>query len=435
MMALVLVGQSFYSVVQASAVYAAISPIVSPDAMHNWQTADNTGNGGSVDFVNTLGFDSSGSAQFNLFGTSQSQSLRTSVYAATKLSDITVLAYASNVKAGSTAAPSLRLAIDKDITDGDSSSEGWLIYSPYENGQVVQGQWQRQNAREGLWWFSDPAVFSQMCSQLHPCSLNTVITLYPNAGVASGEGVSFTVNGSEETSISNVDKFMFNDDTYDFEAITAPRQISPAHNSTLGDLALLATWQSVPAASRYIYESYNDEAATQLRVSEAITDTKKSETNLANGMILWWRVKAVDTQGDEGGWSELWKVTVNNAGIEGTAAVLGDGHAEELLTQMARLNEPFDVPNSEDTFIAPHVLNAIEAAGSRSDIVKVQVANSPIADHGVNTGTAVPTERGWKFFGVLWYWWVFLVGVLVFMIMRVSSNRSVRSFLYSSDQI
>ena len=42
------------------------------------------------------------------------------------------------------------------------------------------------------------------------------------------------------------------------------------------------------------------------------TETQKTATNVANGTVFWWRVKAIDAQGNEGSWSELWKVVVDN---------------------------------------------------------------------------------------------------------------------------
>ncbi|MDN5274149.1 MAG: hypothetical protein JWP06_50 [Candidatus Saccharibacteria bacterium] len=432
---LALMIQPFYGFIQSPTAYAASSSVVSPDAMHGWQVGDPTGNGGSVNFANSIASAGLGSAQFSLPGINQTQSLQLSTYGSTKLADLSTLAYDTYVYTGTTAAPSLRLAIDKDVTDSDTSSQGYLVYSPYQNGSVVAGQWQHQNARDGLWWFSDASNLT--CSQLSPCSLNAIITLYPHIGISSG-GIDLTSsNSGGEPSTSNVDTLMVNDDSFNFEAISAPQLISPTATSIQSDPTLVSKWQAVPTASKYIYESYNDEAATQLRVHEVATDTQKSETNVADG-TSWWRVKAIDQQGNEGGWSDLWKVIIGKRVAAGSGIVSGNdsGQTQELLTQMARLNEPFTVPSSLDTFIAPHVLNnAIDTAGDSSSVQQAHVAVNPVADHGVSTAAAVPTENGWKFFGVLWYWWIVPVLITGFILARIANRPARRPFLYSSDQV
>jgi hypothetical protein len=113
----------------------------------------------------------------------------------------------------------------------------------------------------------------------------------------------------------------------------------------------------------------------------------------------------------------------------------GSEQTQELLTQMARLNEPFTVPNSVDVFIAPHILSAIDTAGDSSSVQQAQMAAGPVTDHGVSTAAAVPTENGWKFFGILWYWWIVPVLSIGFMLARIANRPARRTFLYSSDQV
>lgn len=439
MMVLVLVAQILCGLVQPATVYAATALTISPDAMHDWQVTDDTANGGTVHFVRTSGSIGSGSAQFSLPGINQTQSLYMLGYGTTKLTDISTLAYDTYIATPTSIAPSLQLAIDTDTIDSDTSPQGQLVYSPYQNGQVTEGQWQHHNVRSGLWWFSDPAPFNMTCSQVSPCTLDAIITLYPNIGVSSSGGIGFVATNTAEPSISNVDGLMFNDDVYNFEAITAPQLVAPLNGSS-NESTLVSSWQSVPTASKYIYESYSDDAMTQLRSSDAVTGTQKTEADLADSTTLWWRVKAVDAQGDEGNWSELWKVTVakEEVLVSGIVSGEGSGQTEELIAQLVRLNEPFAVPHSLDTFGAPHVYTVMDGEGAvtSSDALSRAAIDSPVADQGVRTSAAVPTESGWKFFGVLWYWWALPIGALVAVVMRtVRLVRNSRTFLYSSDQI
>jgi hypothetical protein len=66
-----------------------------------------------------------------------------------------------------------------------------------------------------------------------------------------------------------------------------------------------------------------------------------------------------------------------------------------------------------------------------------KIVDRPSADGGVEPAAVVmPTESGWKFFGILWYWWILPVGVLIAAVVRSARLvRDSRTFLYSSDQI
>ena len=91
----------------------------------------------------------------------------------------------------------------------------------------------------------------------------------------------------------------------------APTPLSPSNNAYISDTSVLTTeWSSVSGATKYIYESYNDENATDLRWHAEYTSTSKIAHNVADS-TFWWRVKAVDDLGNEGQWSDLWKVTID----------------------------------------------------------------------------------------------------------------------------
>ena len=97
----------------------------------------------------------------------------------------------------------------------------------------------------------------------------------------------------------------------DYWELQAPTLIDPANNSFVQGASLTSSWSSVQGAAKYIYESYHDAGATNLRWHAEHTSTSKTATNVSDA-VFWWRVKAVDSVGNEGPWSDLWKVTVDN---------------------------------------------------------------------------------------------------------------------------
>jgi hypothetical protein len=92
-----------------------------------------------------------------------------------------------------------------------------------------------------------------------------------------------------------------------------PNLISPANNSYHTSSTLTNSWNTVSDAVLYIYESYNDAGATDLRWHQEITapSTSKTAVGVADA-IFWWRVKAVDAAGNVSDWSDLWKITVDS---------------------------------------------------------------------------------------------------------------------------
>lgn len=295
---------------------AATMTTVSPDAMNGWLAVDDNGKGGSLDFINTHGSVGTGSAQLTTSTSLQGYMMYKPAYGGMKLVDMTSLSYDTYVKTGNNMiAPALQFDIDKDVTDADVNWQGRLVSEPYRNGSVVDGQWQSQSALSGKWWFSKPASFDGNCSQASPCTLDTITTLYGSIGVRSvnGGGVGFKAGSGWNVPFEGgVDNFVINGDVYNFEAIAAPQLESPANNVWVQGATLVNKWSPVVGATKYKYESYHDAGATNQRWSQVTTDTQKSATNVADGTVFWWRVKAIDAQGNEGRWSELWKVVIDN---------------------------------------------------------------------------------------------------------------------------
>ncbi len=96
-------------------------------------------------------------------------------------------------------------------------------------------------------------------------------------------------------------------------SLSTPQLLSPTDNAIVNGTTITSEWQSVTDATNYIYESYNDAAATSMRHTATYATTSTTETNVTDGTVFWWRVKAVATSGAESDWSPLWKVTVDNS--------------------------------------------------------------------------------------------------------------------------
>jgi hypothetical protein len=117
--------------------------------------------------------------------------------------------------------------IDYDLTDGDASWQGRLVYDPYRTlgNTPVKGTWQTWNALNGVWWAYNPPAWMTIGPVSNPCSLSTLLASYPNAGVlVSTAGIGFKVgDGWANGFIGNVDNFVIgvggNTDTYDFEPL------------------------------------------------------------------------------------------------------------------------------------------------------------------------------------------------------------------------
>lgn len=202
---------------------AAGTTVVSPANMDGWSGVDDNGYGGSLSFVNGPGATplGTGSAQLNTTTTSQGYMLAKSAYGGTKLSALSNLSYETYVQQGNnTIAPSLQLNITSDVVN-NATWQGRLVYEPYQNGHatVTDGVWQPQNALSGLWWLTKPALFGNNCGQSTPCTLGQIESLYPDAGISTSQPlVGFKAGSNWVPFIGNVDDFVINDDTYDFEA-------------------------------------------------------------------------------------------------------------------------------------------------------------------------------------------------------------------------
>ncbi len=209
---------------------AAATVTVTPQSMDGWAFVDDTNDttvtatGHMIKGPGTppLGI---GSAELETTSPIDGQALMKNAYAGRKFSDLTTLTYSTYVKAGNgTIAPSVQFSVDKDVTDSITSWQGRVVFEPYLNGTVTDGQWQSWAANNGNWWLTKPGLFNDTCPQSSPCTLNDLISAFPNIGVNGGSNAQILFKaGSGWTTqfVGDVDAltvaFSGNPTTYDFE--------------------------------------------------------------------------------------------------------------------------------------------------------------------------------------------------------------------------
>ncbi|MCG8462826.1 MAG: hypothetical protein MI919_41600 [Holophagales bacterium] len=125
-----------------------------------------------------------GAAIFEVDGTGR-MILGTDRYNGTRLDDLTLLEYSTYRlrPVDGVLALSLQINVDYDLTDGDESWQGRLVFEPYLDGSSVDSLvWQTWDAAAGLWWASG-SPGNGTCPQGAPCTWAQVLTAFPDAGV------------------------------------------------------------------------------------------------------------------------------------------------------------------------------------------------------------------------------------------------------------
>jgi hypothetical protein len=163
-----------------------------------WFFADESSSGGtsSGSFMNGPSSPPSGTGSVKLTVNAPGRILiGTTKYTGTKLSDIQVLRYSSYNQTSSTViTPALQFGYDADLTDGDVSFQGRLVYEPYNAGlTVLTGVWQTWNTLQGKWWASRGPVAAAApvgagCPISNPCTLQTILNKFPNLGIHTNPG-------------------------------------------------------------------------------------------------------------------------------------------------------------------------------------------------------------------------------------------------------
>ncbi len=92
--------------------------------------------------------------------------------------------------------------------------------------------------------------------------------------------------------------------------LDAPELLSPADDAFVTGNPT-QTWSAIDTADHYVYESFSDAGLTSPIYTTNVSGT--SRTVGGNQTItFWWRVKAVDANGNESAWSDARKLNVDN---------------------------------------------------------------------------------------------------------------------------
>lgn len=206
---------------------ATMTVVVTPDNMQGWGFFEEipTGSGGMVPGPSTPPV-GAGSANLIVDSTGR-EMLSTVAYAGTAFSSITTLQYSTYRASGSSAlAVSLQFDVDYDLTDGNTSWQGRIVFEPYYTNTVLTGVWQTwdtlTNVGTGNWWATG-APGSSVCPIGNPCTWSELLSAFPNAGVRANVGATHLKAGGPWTGgfNGNADKLVVGTTvdtiTYDFD--------------------------------------------------------------------------------------------------------------------------------------------------------------------------------------------------------------------------
>ncbi|HEY8886804.1 MAG TPA: hypothetical protein VIM31_04905 [Candidatus Microsaccharimonas sp.] len=170
---------------------------------------------------------------------------------------------------------------------------------------------------------------------------------------------------------------------------TAPTLVSPADGAIVNGASVTQTWSTTDTdIDHYVYESYNDAAATSLRFTANYTATSKTATNVANGSVYYWRVKAVDNLGNESLWSPLWKISVDSTAP--TATLIFPARGPSATSFQVKFSEAVNVADAKNP--ANYFLTNWPGAGGSGDLT----GHAGVTyDATSNTATVSFTTPGW----------------------------------------
>jgi hypothetical protein len=208
----------------------------SPDGW-TFDNTDNSGHNASGDFEVGPGAPplGAGSAQLVVGDATSSERIYDVFGSAITVGDLSALSYYSYVTtstAGSGSAPTLQF----DLFEGQAY-EGRLVFDPGLLLSTVDGTWQQWNAATAdAWYFSKTSLGTCLIGGSY-CTLSQAANVLDADGISLVD-VMFKAGSGQASFNGNVDDFVLNDTTYDFEAAaTVPE---PADLAIFGSaLALL----------------------------------------------------------------------------------------------------------------------------------------------------------------------------------------------------
>lgn len=296
--------------------FAATTVVVTPTNTQGWSSNNalaETRTNGQVGFVgdNTAPLGIGALSLVTGASTSPSPSQDKAQYmhaANTPIGDVTSLSYSAKQNSASFAdgQASYQLPVLLNGTAGFTT----FVYEPYNQepvGHIVNGTWQTWDASAGRFWSSKTVS----------CGSNTIVaggggapfytltdirTLCP-AAVVVGFGVNVGSNNPNYN--VEVDKVVFNDTTYDFEAVTTPTIISPANGSSVysSDLTKVDWTDSEGVGVTYQYAAYSDAGYTNLVYTQSGLSNSEIATPGTPPGEYYLQVRANDSNGNSSAWS------------------------------------------------------------------------------------------------------------------------------------
>ncbi len=219
---------------------------ITPGNPQGWGFFLESGTNGSGQFVTGPGAPpaGSGSSQLVVTAADTGSALGVIAYDGVLLADIDAMSYWTYRTSGSSAlAVALQMNVDLDVTDGDLSYQGRLVFEPYRNGSPAAGVWQQWDGINGgnaVWWATGSAGTTSGCTQSSPCTLSALLSGYPNAGIhASFPGIIFKAGSGWASFDGNVDQFSITisgaNDTYNFENLPVNNITQNSGHATIQD--------------------------------------------------------------------------------------------------------------------------------------------------------------------------------------------------------
>lgn len=156
-------------------------------------------------------------------------------------------------------------------------------------------------------------------------------------------------------------------------AVGASTLTAPFDGAVVSGTQYTMAWTKVAGAKEYQYESYSDANGLQKRwfTTYGGSTTSKVSFNIPE-QTYWWRIRAIDTNGVAGGWSQLWKLTVDNTAPTTTLTTSSPSGAPNLYNGPITITGTVGVAEKN---LASHTFTVTNPQGVVSIIGPISTAN------------------------------------------------------------
>jgi nitrous oxidase accessory protein NosD len=222
---------------------ASTTVVVKPSNLDGWAFVQEGATGAGA-FVTGPPSQPAGTGSARLVVDSTGREILGKLWPGTRLDEISDLEYSTwqPTGTGPAFATSFQFNVDYDLTDGNTSFQGRLVFEPYLNGTITHGTWQSWTPLSGVWWASG-APGNTICPNATPCRGATLLSNWPAMGLhgTAGRGaILFRAGGPWAGGFSgNVDAFTITttatDTFYDFEPETPCTTVCYVDDATGND--------------------------------------------------------------------------------------------------------------------------------------------------------------------------------------------------------